>query len=67
MMRWRTTSLSDDGEDHERVGWWWRGAFGDSEQTDGSICLGVPGQQTRLLTEVHTRLIDPSIAIVHVR
>ena len=58
--------FSDDGDVVNVLGWWWRGRSVIQSKLSDAFAW-VFRDSTLTITEVHTRLIDPSTAIVHVR
>ena len=58
--------FSDDGDVVNVLGWWWRGRPAIQSKLSDAFAW-VFRDSTLTITDVHTRLIDPSTAIVHVR
>jgi len=58
--------FTDDGDVVNVLGWWWRGRSTIQSKLSDAFAW-VFRDSTLTITEVHTRLVDPSTAIVHVR
>ncbi len=58
--------FSEDGDVVNVLGWWWRGRS-EIQKRLSEAFVWVFRDSTLAITEVHSRFIDPSTAIVHVR
>ena len=58
--------FSDDGEVVNVLGWWWQGRSEIQSKLSEAFAW-VFRDSNLAITDVHTRLIDPSTAIAHVR
>jgi uncharacterized protein (TIGR02246 family) len=58
--------FSEDGDVVNVLGWWWQGRSAIQSKLSEAFAW-VFRDSTLTITEVHTRFIDPSLAIVHVR
>lgn len=58
--------FSEDGDVVNVLGWWWQGRS-EIQRKLADAFAWVFRDSTLTITEVHTRFITPSIAIVHVR
>ena len=58
--------FSEDGEVVNVLGWWWQGRAAIQSKLADAFAW-VFRDRTLAITEVHTRFIDPSTAIAHVR
>lgn len=58
--------FSEDGEVVNVLGWWWRGRSTIQSKLSEAFAW-VFRDSTLVITDVHTRFIDPSTAVVHVR
>lgn len=58
--------FSDDGDVVNVLGWWWQGRSEIQRQLSDAFAW-VFRDSTLAITDVHTRFIDPTTAIVHVR
>jgi uncharacterized protein (TIGR02246 family) len=58
--------FTEDGDVVNVLGWWWRGRS-EIQSTLSEAFVWVFRDSTLTITDVHTRFLDPSTAVVHAR